>query len=310
VAIPGWSNQAGLAALDWCLRKDTAVVLMADTHLLAEQRAGLWRSLKRRIVRLCGAGLVAGSPQVEFLKRLGMPSERIFTGYDVVDNDHFAAGARKARETAEVTRARLGLPARYFLCVSRLSTEKNLPLVVRAFHKYRRLAGDRAWSLVLVGEGPEHTAIESLIGALGLGSEAVLAGYQNYGVLPEYYGLASALILASVSETWGMAVNEAMATGLPVLVSRLCGCAEDLVQEGVNGFIFDPRDEGALAERMLALSTSDLQAMGRASREIIARWPLERFAENLWAAARVARQGTVHRGSSLDRFLVKRLARR
>ena len=310
VAIPGWSNQAGLAALYWCLRKDTAVVLMADTHLLAEQRAGLWRSLKRRIVRLCGAGLVAGSPQVEFLKRLGMPSERIFTGYDVVDNDHFAAGARKARETAEVTRARLGLPARYFLCVSRLSTEKNLPLVVRAFHKYRQLAGDRAWSLVLVGEGPERTTLESLVGALGLGESVASVGHQGYGVLPEYYGLANALILASVSETWGLAVNEAMATGLPVLVSRRCGCAEDLVQEGMNGFTFDPRDEGALAERMLALSAGDLQGMGAASREIVARWPLQRFAHGLWAAACAAQQGTMRRGSSLDRFLVKRLATR
>jgi glycosyltransferase involved in cell wall biosynthesis len=310
VAIPGWSNRASLAALDWCLQRDAAVVLMADTHLQAEQRAGLWRSLKSRIVRLCGAGLVAGSPQVAFLERLGMPRERIFTGYDVVDNDHFAAGARKARETAEMTRALLGLPPRYFLCVSRLVAEKNLPLVIRAFHGYRQLAGDRAWSLVLVGEGPERTAVESLIEALGLEGKAVLAGYRDYGALSAYYGLADAFILASVSETWGLAVNEAMAAGLPVLVSRRCGCTTDLVHEGVNGFAFDPRDEGALAERMFALSTSDLQAMGRASREIIARWPLQRFAHGLWAAAGVAHQGTMRRGSPLDRFLVKRLARR
>ena len=308
VAIPGWSNQAGLAVLKWCLRNGAAVVLMADTHAEAEQRVGLWRSLKRRIVRMCGAGLVAGSPQVVYLNGLGMPRERIFTGYDVVDNDYFARGAAQARANSAAVRTQLALPPRYFLCVSRLAAEKNLPRVMRAFREYRQLAGDSAWSLVIVGEGPEQAAIKSIAEGPGLEGKVLLAGYRPYGILPDYYGLAGAFILASVSETWGLAVNEAMAAGLPVLVSRSCGCAEDLVEEGVNGFTFDPRDERALTGLMLALSAGDVEAMGKASQEIIGRWPLQRFAEGLWTAARVASQGTRRRGNLLDRVLLEGLA--
>ena len=307
VAIPGWSNQAGFAAMKWCLQSGAAVVLMGDTHVGAEQRAGIWRSVKRRIVRMCGGGLVAGSPQARYLNDLGMPRARIFTGYDVVDNDHFSRGAVQARANAAAIRTQLALPPKYFLCVSRLAAEKNLAFVIRAFREYRNLAGDDAWSLVIVGEGPEETAIRSVAEAPVFQGNVLLAGYREYGILPNYYGLAGAFILASVSETWGLAVNEAMAAGLPVLVSRCCGCAEDLVQDGVNGFTFDPRDEKALTGLMLALSAGDLEAMGKAGQEIIRQWPLRRFAEGLWTAALVASQGTSRGAGLLDRVLLEGL---
>ena len=104
--------------------------------------------------------------------------------------------------------------------------------------------------------------------------------------LGAYYGLASAFIHAPVVDQWGLVVNEAMAAGLPVLVSTGAGAAEDLVKEGVNGFTFDPSDAGAIADAMSRISRPEaaLRQMGRKSSELVESWAPKRFAEGLWQA--------------------------
>ena len=99
-------------------------------------------------------------------------------------------------------------------------------------------------------------------------------------------GLAGAFVHASTVEPWGLVVNEAMASGLPVLVSNRCGCAADLVQEGHNGFCFDPLNVEALAQMMLKVSASGfpLSDFGLAGREQIAHWGPDRFARSMEAA--------------------------
>ncbi|MEJ2070311.1 MAG: glycosyltransferase family 4 protein [Syntrophobacterales bacterium] len=103
--------------------------------------------------------------------------------------------------------------------------------------------------------------------------------------------MASVFILPSSHlEQWGLVVNEAMASGLPVLVSSACGCVPELVQEGVNGFSFDPSDREGLARLMLKMSSqeAELKTMGEASRRLIADWSPEVFAQNLFQAVKVA----------------------
>jgi glycosyltransferase involved in cell wall biosynthesis len=104
-----------------------------------------------------------------------------------------------------------------------------------------------------------------------------------------------------------------MAAGLPVLVSNRCGCAPDLVEEGRNGFTFDPYDTEQLAGLMLRLSTmSDAEraAMGQASREIISRWTPETFATNLSKAVEVALAAPRPKATLLDKALLWALIHR
>ena len=166
------------------------------------------------------------------------------------------------------------------------------------------------WHLVLLGDGPLRPEIEALVAKLDLQNCVHLPGFRQYDQLPAYYGLAGAFVHASTTEQWGLVVNEAMASGLPVIVSNRCGCAADLVQEGVNGFTFDPHDAEQLAKLMLTISdprfpTSDF---GAASRRIIADWGPERFARGLQAAAECARQAGPARPGLLDQLILRLLA--
>lgn len=111
----------------------------------------------------------------------------------------------------------------------------------------------------------------------------VFAGAHRSDELGLYYGLASCLILPSVSETWGLVVNEAMAAGLPVIVSHRCGCVAELVRPGVNGYVVDPLDVEGMARTMGVMSSTlvDCASMGEASRKIVALYTPETWAYSL-----------------------------
>jgi glycosyltransferase involved in cell wall biosynthesis len=118
---------------------------------------------------------------------------------------------------------------------------------------------------------------------------------------------------ASTTEQWGLVVNEAMAAGLPVLVSDRCGCAPDLVEVGVNGFTFDPcgvEELAGLMQRVAAMTDGQRDAMGRASQRIIADWGPERFADGLMQAVQAALRRPPPTPSLFDQALVWALARR
>jgi glycosyltransferase involved in cell wall biosynthesis len=312
VAVPGWSPAPALAALNWCAATDTPAILMSDSTAYDEPRIWWREAVKRRVVWLGASALAGGRPHLDYLSVLGMPVQRVFTGYDVVDNAYFAAGSDAARQDAEAERARLGLPARFFLASNRFVEKKNLPGLLDAFDRYRRRAGADAWHLVLLGDGPLRSRVEALIRERGLADWVRLPGFKQYAELPVYYGLASAFVHASTSEQWGLVVNEAMASGLPVLVSNRCGCMPDLVAEGQNGYSFDPNDLEALAGALQRLASDDCdrEAMGHCSRAIIARWTPETFARGLQDAAAAALAAPRKRLRLQDRALLWALMRR
>lgn len=311
VAIPGWSHPMAVAALAWCLKRGVPSILMSDSTQADAPRRRPIEAVKRRIVALFDAALVAGEPQRDYVVALGMPPARVRDGYDVVDNAYFATGAAVARAEGPAARRRHGLPAGpYFLASSRFVTKKNIPTLLAAYDLHRAEAGVEPWPLVLAGDGPLRGEIERIIVARGLGRHVILPGFLQYDALPAFYGLAGAFVLASTTEQWGLVVNEAMASGLPVLVSERCGCAPDLVADGEAGLTFDPRDAAALARLMRLISTEAQMrdAMARAASRRVARWGLDRFADGLAAAAETALAASRRRGL-VDRAFLGAVAR-
>jgi 1,2-diacylglycerol 3-alpha-glucosyltransferase len=312
VAIPGWSSSAALSALAWCCATRTPAILMSDSTAYDERRTW-WREwLKSRVVRLFSTAHVAGASHVDYAVALGMPRERVFIAYDVVDNDYFSAQSEKVRAAASTLRLQHGLPENYFLASSRFIEKKNLPRLLEAYAAYVAQVGTDAWSLVMLGDGPLKTALTNQIASLGLADKVLFPGFKQYHELPIYYGLARVFIHASTTEQWGLVVNEAMASGLPVLVSERCGCAPDLVKNGVNGFTFDPHNVKQMTAHMLQISScgSDLAAKGQASRDIIRDWSPATFAENILKGANLALTTLPPQVGWFDRVLLWVLMRR
>ena len=314
VAVPGWSAPGALIAISWCLGSGVPSIMMSDSTAIDAPRRALGEWAKRRILRLCGAALVAGTPQSTYLRALDVEPDRIFLGYDVVDNAHFANGADSSRLNDSYLRKEYSLPKRYFLASSRFIGKKNLFVLVEAYARYRQRqdTGDGVCGLVILGDGALRASLVEQISALGLREAVRLPGFMQYDDLPLYYGLAEAFVHASTVEQWGLVINEAMAAGLPVIVSERCGCASNLVEHEGNGYLFDPLDVAGLSNLMgrMASDGHDREAMGRRSREIIANWDLDRFAHGLDAAARAALTAPRPRTSWLARLLLQALARR
>lgn len=308
VAVPGWSHPGALAALRWCARTRTPAVLMSETTAHDFERHW-WRELpKRRLLRVVGAALVGGRAHMSYLEKLGLSSGSIFRGYDVVDNQHFAQGARKAKQWADTCANRLGLSQPYFLASGRFVEKKNFPGLVEAFARYRRTVAN-PWDLVILGDGPTRPDIEQAINRNDLRDAVHLPGFKQYDELPLYYGLAGAFVHPSTTEQWGLVVNEAMAAGLPVLVSERCGCAPDLVEAGRNGYTFDPSAPGDIADALRRVSQAEagMDEMRRASREIISNWAPDRFSRGLECAVERARDAGSPSAAFLDRCLLTAL---
>ncbi len=315
VCINGWSRGGCIAALSWCASHRVPVVIMSDTHALDHPHRPWKEAVKRRIVGLCSACLVAGAPHRDYIAALGAPLDRVFTGYDVVDNEHFRIGAERARCAEASLRESLGLPAHFFMACSRFEAKKNLARLLQAYAKYREAmgrAGKTAWSLVVVGEGELMGELLALRRRLGLEATVHFPGPKGYRELPSYYGLAGAFIHASTTEQWGLVVNEAMAAGLAVLVSERCGCAADLVVPGANGLLFNPEDVNSITKVMVEIAdgSRDPRTMGRKSQEIVTRWSPTRFAEGLHEAVEAALNRPPPSPGALDRLLLWTLRER
>jgi 1,2-diacylglycerol 3-alpha-glucosyltransferase len=310
VAIPGWSGRGAFAALDWCLHNAKPAIVMSASSAHDKTRNGLKERIKCRYLSYCSTALAGGSRHAEYLRSLGLPSDRIFLGYDAVDNTHFRLRAENVRDQKSKGRRKAGLPENFFLASARFVEKKNLPRLIEAYARYRVLAKGEAWDLVLLGDGPLRTLLSSRLSPLGLNACVHLPGFKQYEELPDYYGSALAFVHASTTEQWGLVVNEAMASGLPVLISNRCGCAAELVQEGVNGFTFDPWDVELIAQLMFQLSKLEIDAlakMGEASRRISTDWGLQRFVSGLTAATERALQIGPKTASRLDSFLLRAL---
>ena len=282
VLVPGWYTAPAIAAAAWAKLHGKRSILMSETTESDHRRVWWKEALKRVLIRsLFDDSVAGGKPHVRYLAKLGFPPARIARFYDVVDNSFYECEAARARRSPGV-RDECGLPDSYFLYVGRLAPEKNVSTCIRAFAHYRRLGG--SWSLVLVGDGGERNALERLADDLAVAEFVHFTGLKTTKETIPYYALASCFVLPSVREPWGLVVNEAMASGLPVLVSNRCGCTEDLVEAGGNGYVFDPSNENQLAEQMTALaalSPESLDSMKRRSQQIIANYSPENWASEI-----------------------------
>ena len=291
LVVNGWGHRESRISLAWCRKVKCRIVMLSDSVRDNVPRC-FWKEMyKKWLLRSIQAGFAAGTPQARYLNHLGIPLEGIFyPGSTVVDNEYWTEKKQQVVKNKEKLRLLYGLPERFFLCVARFVDFKNIPFLIRSYAAYRSLAGKQAIGLVLCGSGPQKGNIIKTIKDFNL-KEVYLAGFRQVSELPVFYGLADCFIFPSSRfEPWGLVVNEAMASGLPIIASSMTGCAEDLVHDDANGYVFDPEDENGLADIMFKTTRNQhtLTQKGRASEKIISAHSPEAGAKNLWKAVQTA----------------------
>jgi glycosyltransferase involved in cell wall biosynthesis len=279
IVLPGWTSP-GRAGLAWALARGVPRVLMSDSHKIGGRQPLIRTRIKRLLAQRFQSAFAAGAPQVRWLEELGVPFAKCVTGCDVVDNTFFHTAADHGAICSPT-----GNAAPVLLSCLRLIPLKNAGRILECLASH-----SPQWHWRIAGDGPERAAIDQRIDELGLTNRIELVGRVQYGELPAFYQSGDVYIQPSTSETWGLAVNEAMASGLPVLVSDRCGCHEDLVRGGINGFIFDPLDQNSTAAALQQMweKRAAWNTMGEASQAIIADWDLGRFASGFWKACEIA----------------------
>lgn len=247
-----------------------SIGLRSDNTLEHSSFAGAKGWLKRLllppILRLYGSWHPVGSSAEAYLAAVSGVSRPVFRFPYAADNAWFARQSAYWRPRRGAWRAEQGWEEEDFVVLGVLKwhPREDPMTLVRAFIALRGVSPQAR--LVLVGDGPLRAEVEN---ALGAHQDAVrLPGYVAYSDLPRWYGLADVFVHPARSEPWGVSVNEAMAAGLPVVVSDGVGARLDLMTPGVSGEVFPVNDPQALTQRLqdLAESPARREAMAEAAR--------------------------------------------
>ena len=269
----GYNYLASWQALLWARLHHIPFFLWSESNLRDARGGGaIVGLLKSEFLRECEGFVVPGKAALEYLRTLGVKESAIFTAVNAVDNGLFAASAESARQDAARHRAQLGLPSRYFLFAGRLVREKGVFELLSAYAKLETSVRQEI-GLVLVGDGSCRGQLEEQARRISPGV-IVIPGFAQREQLAVYYALGDILILPTYTDTWGLVVNEAMACGLPVILSEAAGCAADLVTENWNGCIVPPGEVSSLtsAMRKLANQPNLCAAMGVNSKKRISNY--------------------------------------
>jgi 1,2-diacylglycerol 3-alpha-glucosyltransferase len=290
VLCGGYNYPASWESLWWARRRNLRFVLWTESNE-RDKRSGRgsveW--LKRYFVSSCHAFVVPGKSSFAYLRTLGASDQLIFTAPNAVDNDFFATQAEKTRNSESEFRARLKLPQRFILSVGRLVAEKGVFDLLEAYAKLESRVRSEV-GLVFAGDGVSKKELEEQAKRITPGT-VCFPGFAQREDLAGYYALAEFLVLPTHSDPWGLVVNEAMACGLPIIVSSVAGCVADLVEDGWNGYVVPPRDMEKLsvAINSLVLQPDLKREMSAHSLERIRDYSPEACARGLAAAAITAR---------------------
>lgn len=244
------------------------ILFRGDSHLLAP-RSGvkplISNLIRQLLFRRFAAGLPVGKANAYWMQRSGIPVHRQFFSPHAVDNRRFQDAAPKAERSAQFLRYQLGISASasVVLFAGKFESDK-CPLDL--MESFKALQHPSA-VLVFVGNGALEEELKANA-ALAEQGRIVFLGFQNQSVMPTIYALADLIVLPSLSETWGLCINEAMNMARPVVVSSHVGCAHDLVIPGQTGWIFPAGEQDALRSALSdALSNpARLKTMGLAAR--------------------------------------------
>ena len=295
--VHGWYIFCSWQAFRACRRSRTPLIVRGDSQL-PPGGPGVKGLVKKavypRFIKRFDLCLAYGQRSEEYFRHYG--AKRVMSSPHFVDNDWFRDRAAEARPERAASRREWGFEpdAFVFLFAGKFEPKKR-PLDIIAAAARAQAQAQQRLGLLMVGDGVLRAECERAAEAAGL--NACFPGFMNQGQMPRAYAAADCLALASDSrETWGLVVNEAMACGLPAIVSSQAGCVPDLIVEGETGHSYACGDVAELAAKMcrVADNASQAEALGAGAFEHIQGHSVARAAAGIVegvAAAAAGRRG-------------------
>lgn len=231
------------------------VVIMQDSKFDNKQRHIGFELFKSVLYSPYHAALAAGQRTRGYLRFLGFRDERVFVGYDTIS-------VARVQRMAGIDAAPSGVSHadRHFTIIARFIAKKNITLALEAYAAYMADRSRRRppRALYLCGSGELEPLLRKRVAELRL-EHVHFSGYLNEEEIARMLGSTLALILPSIEEQHGLVVNEALAMGVPILLSDNCGARDLLVRSGVNGYVFEPDNAAGLAHFMTALDRDEAE---------------------------------------------------
>jgi glycosyltransferase involved in cell wall biosynthesis len=286
--VQGWYVLSFWQAIIACWKTGAPLFVRGDSNLelcTSVIKKGIKYLFYRWFIPKFDAYLVVGKRNEEYYLHYGARRAKMFFSPHCVDNDYFSHSCDILKPQREQLRQRLGLPADalVFLFVGKLIARKRPEDFLGALE----LAASKAANIygLIVGDGPLRSELEAFSTKHNL--PVVFAGFVNQRSLPEAYAASDCLVLTSkYRETWGLVVNEAMASKLPVIVSNEAGCQPDLVYPGSTGEAFPSGDTKRLVDIFIDFASrrAHLEEMGKKSFQLIQRYSAGQAAKAVLAA--------------------------
>ncbi len=297
ILVYGWKFYSHLSVLRYFKGK-APIFFRGDSTLLNDFSSFIvqkWmrKILLRSIYKNVDLVLSPGKASDAYFSWAGLLPDQIIRAVHSIDNSRFEDDRLQDSVTcnfelqATQWRRELGIAetATVFLFAGKFESVKNPEILINAFLKISKTNNNI--HLIMLGNGTLDSKLKLIFDKQFDNSHIKSTNisfvpFQNQSAMPTVYRLCDVFILPSISETWGLAVNEAMACGKPVIVSDKCGCAQELVVEGVNGYTFKSGSAADLISKMqLMLDRTDLKSMGESSKQIISTFNYGTFSEAL-----------------------------
>ncbi|WP_165788243.1 glycosyltransferase [Arthrobacter glacialis] len=240
ILLGGWESPAYWQLLFWAkiFRKRT-VGFYESTLASNKYSGGPIAHARTRFFKSLNAVVVPGKSAAEAIGKFGVEQHRIFTGFNAVDVKEINTVASQIRAEVPISG---GTISKNILFVGQLIKRKNIHSLINALFSI----GDPEYRLTIVGEGPEELSIRALCSELDLNDQIEFLGPVEYEAIPEILARHATLVLPSTEEVWGLIVNEALAAGIHVVVSDVCGVVASI--KSMSGvFDYHGNDSTALA---------------------------------------------------------------
>lgn len=246
-------------------------------------------SWKQRILRMilpkmANAAIGMGSEAREDLKKYGISDDALFDAKNAVENSQFLS--EHPREGRLDIRREFEISGFCYLYVGSLIHRKGVDYLLDGWEAFSKEIGKDV-SLVLVGDGKLRESLIRRAASMEFDNVKFL-GFIPPEKLPEIYKACDIFVFPTLEDVWGLVVNEAMASGLPVICSKYAGCAPDLIVENQNGWIVDPIDRSTLVETFLKAweARGERELLGKCSQKIIGKVSIQAMAEGFRRAVR------------------------